>query len=118
MPTPSAGSHSPGAAAVLAFERLDALPLIRCRTGPDALVTLGLPHPPLFSPITLAFGNTTRDMDLAMVGDPFDCREDRLLGRDPAPSSQELEPPGNPVRFNEASGETPNAVSIGLETHL
>jgi hypothetical protein len=31
--------------AVLAFERLDGLPLVRCRTGPDALVTLGLPHP-------------------------------------------------------------------------
>src|SRR6201990_2909216 len=31
--------------AVLALERLDALALVRCRSGPDALVTPRLPHP-------------------------------------------------------------------------
>ena len=44
MPMPSAGYRSPGAAHGSRVQRLDALPLVRCSTRPDALVMLGLPH--------------------------------------------------------------------------
>src|SRR5437868_10673494 len=97
--------------AVLAFERLDALALVRCRPRPDALVTLSLPHP--------VAQCLARAADL--LGNRVDCRPLRgvlaLVIQDHpnragtdlsgiwgtrfvmAPSSQELEPPGNPGRF-------------------
>ena len=88
---------------------LDALALVRCRTGPDALVTLSLPHPVTQCLARAAdlLGNRVDRRPLRgvlglVVQDHPNCAGAHLRGIRGnslchAPSSQELEPPGNPV---------------------
>ena len=98
--------------AVLALQRLDPLALVRGRPGAQALVALGLPHP--------VAQRLARAADLRprSSGSPPHCEacspwwsstirtaRARTSGEYGgvrfvmAPSSQELEPPENPVRF-------------------
>jgi hypothetical protein len=113
--------------AVLALEHLDALALVCYRTTPDALVTLGLPHPVAQCLARAAdlLGNRVDRRPLrgvlCLVVQDHPNRAGTDLGGIRgtrfviAPSSQELEPPGNPVRFTdwlrrqiEAAAAAPN----------